>query len=409
MKILVIGSGGREHALVHTFHRQGHTIYCIPGNAGTEHLCVPHPPVDPYNFDLLITFVKEKQIDLTVVGPEDFLAKGIANAFEKKNLPLFGPRKEAAILESSKSWAKSFMQKYNIPTARFTLCKNQEEAFKSLYPNIVVKPSGLTGGKGVVCCQTVEQAKEAVRAISNDDIVLEEMLFGKEMSLLAFCDGSTIIPMIPAQDHKRLHNHDKGPNTGGMGAYAPVPFVTEKLMDDIKSTIIARTLRGLKSENLHYVGVIYFGLMLTKEGPKVLEYNCRFGDPETQAILPLLESDLAEIMLACCKDRLHDIHLEWKKQSSCCVVMASPGYPGNCQTGIEIGGLEHSSALVFHASTQKNSHGKVISAGGRVLGITGMGSSLHEAAQNAYQGIQGITFPTSHYRTDIASQGISND
>jgi phosphoribosylamine--glycine ligase len=365
--------------------------------------------VDPYNFGEVIAFVQENQIDLTVVGPEDFLAKGIANAFDEKKLPLFGPRKEAAILESSKAWAKSFMQKYNIPTAKFAVCKNQEQAMKSLYPNIVVKPSGLTGGKGVVCCQTVEQAKEAVKAISNDDIVLEEMLFGKEMSLLAFCDGSTIVPMIPAQDHKRLHNYDKGPNTGGMGAYAPVPFVTDSLMEVIRSTIIDRTLKGIKSENLHYVGVIYFGLMLTTEGPKVLEYNCRFGDPETQAILPLLDSDLAEIMLACWRGRLRDVPLRWKKQSSCCVVMASPGYPGQCQTGIEIHGLEHSPALVFHASTKKNNHGKVISSGGRVLGITGIGSSLQEAAQNAYQGIKGITFPTSHYRTDIASQGISND
>ena len=408
MKLLVIGSGGREHALVHTFHRQGHIVYCIPGNAGTQSICAAHPPLDPHDFSSLISFVRENSIDLTIVGPEDFLAKGIANAFLKENLLLFGPVKEASLLESSKAWAKSFMNKYNIPTARFKVCNTQSEALAAIHPNVVIKPSGLTAGKGVVCCNTVEEAKTAIHAICNDTIIVEEMLIGRELSLLAFSDGTSIVSMIPAQDHKRLYDCEKGPNTGGMGAYAPVPFVTDQMLQEIQTLVIDRTLEGLKQENIHYVGVIYFGLMLTKDGPKVLEYNCRFGDPETQAILPLLESDLAEIMLACCRGHLQTTPVLWKPQSSCCVVMASEGYPYACKTGLQLKGLEQSDAIIFHAATKKNADGQIVSSGGRVLGITGLGDTLQTAIQNAYRGVKTVVFPTSQYRTDIANQGTSH-
>ncbi len=408
MKILVIGSGGREHALVHTFHRQGHTVYCIPGNAGTQNLCAPHPNIDAHDFPQLIDFVKANSIELTVVGPEDFLAKGIANAFSDEKLPLFGPSREACILESSKAWAKTFMQKYGIPTARFKVCDTKSQALEEIQSNSVVKPSGLTGGKGVVCCKTLEEAKQAVAAIAEGPIIIEETLIGPELSLLCFCDGKTIVPMIPAQDHKRLHDHEQGPNTGGMGAYAPVPFATQEVLQEIQTSIVERTLNGLKKESIRYVGVLYFGLMLTPDGPKVLEYNCRFGDPETQAILPLLESDLAKIMLACCHGELNKCSICWKTHSSCCIVMASQGYPGTYQTGSLLGGLEQSEAIVFHAATEKNASGQVISSGGRVLGITGLGNTLQEAMQNAYRGVGAVVFPESHHRTDIAAQGIKD-
>lgn len=407
MKILVIGSGGREHALVHTFHRQGHVVYCVPGNAGTQNLCIPAPQLGPYDFSELISFVEANGIDLTVVGPEDFLAKGIADHFAAANLPLFGPTQEACQLESSKAYAKTFMQKHGIPTAKFTVCSSQDEALQTIREHSVVKPSSLSGGKGVVCCKTLQEAESAVKAISNDSIIIEETLIGKEISLLAFCDGKSIVPMIPAQDHKRLYDQEKGPNTGGMGAYAPVPFVTDQILAEIQTLIVERTLQGLKKEKIHYVGVLYFGLMLTPDGPKVLEYNCRFGDPETQALLPLIDSDLAEIMLACCKGRLEEQRLKWKSSSSCCVVIASPGYPGECQTGIELDGLEQTEAIIFHAATQKNATGQIVSSGGRVLGVTGIGNSIEEAMQRAYRGIEGVTFPSSQYRKDIAHQAIA--
>lgn len=424
MKVLVIGSGGREHALAHTFHRQGHTIHCLPGNGGTSMISKPLPEkwqgLNAYDFVKLAEFVKEQQIDLTVVGPEEFLSKGIANVFAQQHLPLFGPTKEAAYLETSKAWAKEFMAKYGIPTAKYAICRDLEEsrqALKYLFcdcDGVVIKPSGLTGGKGVVCCDNVYEA-EAILSKENyfcphTEIVLEEKLVGQEISLLAFCDGTTMVPMIPSQDHKRLLDHDEGPNTGGMGAYAPVPFVTEEMMNEINN-VVDSTLKALKKEQLQYVGILYFGLMMTKKGPNVLEFNCRFGDPETQALLPLLETDLASVMLACCRRELHMCKLEWKNLSSCCIVMASKGYPGTHTVGQEINVSKelNDNIIIFHAGTKCDDKGRIFSSGGRVLGVTGLGKTLHEAVEQAYKEIDSIDFSNSHYRKDIAYQGLKEE
>lgn len=432
MKVLVIGSGGREHALAHTFHRQGHAVCCLPGNGGTAEFCDPFSSredrFDLFKFDQLISYVKEQQIDLTVVGPEDFLTKGIANAFASSHLPLFGPSQEASLLEGSKAWAKKFMSKHRIPTARFAICSSEEEARQVIRLNfegwngVVIKPDGLTNGKGVTCCKTEKEAEAAIVEIMKEKrygaagatVVLEEHLSGKEISLLALCDGKMILPMIPSQDHKRLHDGDMGPNTGGMGAYAPVSFVTKSIMEQIQSLIVQRTQEGLEREHITYQGILYFGIMLTTGGPKILEYNCRFGDPETQALLPLLNSDLAHLMLACCSGNLRSKELLWKSQSACCVVMASEGYPYSVsQTQAtknnEILGLDRlkdqKDLLVFHAGTKKGNNGEILSAGGRVLGVTGIGNSLTEAVHQAYKGVDAIHFPGAQYRRDIAYQG----
>lgn len=428
MKILVIGSGGREHALVHTFVRQGHQVYCLPGNAGIQMISSPIAKewtnLDINDFSKLADFVKEFSVDLTVVGPELPLSNAIADYFVSQGLLLFGPEKNAARLESSKAWAKQFMAKYNIPTARFVVCRNSNEAkisaenFFSDWNGIVVKPNGLTGGKGVVCCSSLLDAKKAISESmdalqygnAGSEIVLEELLDGKELSVLAFSDGVNIFPMIPSQDHKRLYDNDEGPNTGGVGAYAPTPFATKALMDEITQSIIEPTRNGLQAEGIMYKGVLYFGLMLTKNGPKVLEYNCRFGDPETQAILPLLDSDLAQIMLNCCKGRLNQSDIRWKSLASCCVVMVSEGYPYAFSKGHEIYGLDQfkdcDDILIFHAGTERNEQGKIISHGGRVLGVTGIGHDLKNAISKAYQGMHKISFDGAYYRKDIARQAF---
>lgn len=304
MRILVLGSGGREHALTQTFSRQGHVVYCFPGNAGTQKIAKLLPSewnaLDVHDFAKLADLVKQLHIDLTVVGPEDLLSKGIANHFASQGLLLFGPTKEAAILETSKAWAKQFMAKHGVPTAKYKVCRTLEESMKALKtdfssPDLVIKPSGLTGGKGVVCCNSHQEAEAAIRAIMEDklygsagaEIVIEEKLIGPELSLLVFCDGSHFLPMITSQDHKRLHDNDEGPNTGGMGAYAPVPLADESLMKSIHRSILDKTLIGLKQERIHYTGVLYFGLMLTNDGPKVLEFNCRFGDPRNTSPIAL--------------------------------------------------------------------------------------------------------------------------
>lgn len=421
MRILVIGSGGREHALTHTFKRQGHSVYCLPGNAGTQEISEKLPEkwksLDVYDFERLTKFVKQEGIALTVVGPEEFLDKGIANVFAAHALPLFGPTKEVARLETSKAWAKNFMFRNNIPTARYFLCRHPEvskdklQSIFSTFKGVVIKPSGLTGGKGVVCCDSLEEAEavlyESQYLTPDSEFVIEEKLQGPEISLLAFCDGKTILPMIPSQDHKRLYDHETGPNTGGMGAFAPVPFMTESLTKDIH-TLVENTLKALKKEQIHYIGILYFGLMITQEGPKVLEFNCRFGDPETQALLPLLKTNLASVMLACCHGQLHTYHLEWEQQYCCCVVIASHGYPDQYPVGISINApaVFPSQRILFHAGTKRDGSGAIVSSGGRVLGVAGLGSTLNEAVQEAYQGVRSIEFSGGHYRTDIALQGL---
>lgn len=314
MKILVIGSGGREHALCHTFLRQGHEVIALPGNAGTHHLA-PRKKIDMDKLDEIADFAEKEQVDISVVGPEAFLAKGIKDIFSERGLILFGPRKNATRLESSKCFAKQFMERHDIPTAPFEICRTATEALNIIethfdkWKGVVLKPDGLTAGKGVMVCKTLDTAKEAVSVLfeqkrygsASDIVVIEQLLQGPECSLLAFCDGNIMVPMIPSQDHKRLLENDAGPNTGGVGAYAPVPFVTDEMMQTITDKIMTPTNLGLQSEGIVYRGILYFGIMLTQDGPKVLEYNCRFGDPEAQVVLPLLKSDLAEIMLACCK------------------------------------------------------------------------------------------------------------
>lgn len=428
MKILVLGSGGREHAIVHTLHRQGHSVYCLPGNGGTEGLCEKNFPkgdaFDVENFSQIASFVEKAGIDLTVVGPEDLLEKGIGDFFAARNLPLFGPNKSAAQIESSKVWAKRFMTRHNIPTANYVICTDSKEAVHSLkecfkrWKGVVIKPSGLTGGKGVVCCKSFSEGRDAIAKIMEDrqfgaagqEIVLEEMLIGEEVSLLAFCDGKIAVPMPPSQDHKRLFDNDLGPNTGGLGSYAPYPFFTSSDMDALQATILSPTIKGLQQENIFYKGVLYAGLMMTKEGPKVLEYNCRFGDPETQVLLPLLDSDLSKIMLACQQGRLNPSEVRWKKQSACCVVMASGGYPHAYNIGTEIFGLnllsKEPDIFVFHAGTCLHEQGRFETSGGRVLGITGVSHTLQEAVAKAYEGVEKVRFHSAHFRKDIARKAL---
>ncbi len=424
MKILVLGNGGREHALVHAFKQHGHVVYCLPGNAGTTLLCQPTPhQVNVRDFTTLAAFAKAYAIDLTVVGQEQFLADGLADFFAAEGLTLFGPKRQAAQMESSKVWAKAFMTRHEIPTASHVACFSYDEAADALsrlshWDGIVVKCGGLTGGKGVTVCSTSEEALDTIHKFMRENryglaghaIVLEERLEGREISLLAFADGKRMIPMVPSQDHKRLYDEDRGPNTGGIGAYAPVSFVTGKIMHQIKDEIIDRTQAGLDKEGIAYQGVIYFGLMLTKTGPKLLEYNCRFGDPEAQVVLPLLKSDPAEIMLACTQGKLEAKEIAWTMQSACCVVMASGGYPENFQTGYEIKGLDQiknaSRCRVFHAGTAFDAEGKFVTAGGRVLGITGIADNLETAAAIAYENVGKILFNDAHFRSDIAAQAL---
>lgn len=420
MKILITGSGGREHAIAHCLYQQGHCIYCVPGNLGTEEFSEPlSETLDPYNFPHLIDFVKKNRIDLVIAGPEAFLVQGMGNAFTKAGIPFFGPSSQGALLESSKAWAKQFMRKYGIPTARFVVFKTKKEALESFkvyfdqWKALVVKSSGLAGGKGVSCCLTEQEARQAIEGKDADEeIVFEKLLQGREVSLLAFCDGKTIVPMLPCQDHKRIYDGDKGANTGGMGAYAPVTFITQHEMQLIQELIVERTQEGLNKEGIDYRGVLYFGLMLTSEGPMLLEYNCRFGDPEAQVILPLLDSDLGELMRACTEGTLSSQKIAWKPKASCCVVMSSGGYPGDYQTGEAILGLDQaknlSDTLVFHAGTGKNAKGEVMTTGGRVLGVTGLGDTLNEAIQRAYRGVKSIKFLNAHYRHDIAYQSKIN-
>ncbi len=421
MKILVIGSGGREHALCHTFLRQGHEVIALPGNAGTQHLA-PSEKIDMDKLDKIADFAEKEQIDMTVVGPEAYLAKGIKDIFSERGLILFGPRKNATKLESSKCFAKQFMKRHGIPTAPFEICRTSAEALTIIethfdkWRGVVLKPDGLTAGKGVMVCKTLETAKEAVSILFEqkrygsacDMVVIEQLLQGPECSLLAFCDGNIMAAMIPSQDHKRLLENDAGPNTGGVGAYAPVPFMKDEMMLEITDKIMTPTNLGLKSEGIVYQGILYFGIMLTKDGPKVLEYNCRFGDPEAQVVLPLLKSDLAEIMLACCKGGLDAFDIEWNEGAACVVVMCSGGYPHAYQTGYTIENIEdfnnHDSIFLYHSGTRIDDNGDIITAGGRVLGVAGVGRTIRDAVENAYRGVVRISFTDAHYRRDIAGQ-----
>ncbi len=421
MKVLVLGSGGREHALTHSFLQHGHTAWCFPGNPGTDQVAPLPASTEGLKLEAnaIADFAAGLDVDLVVIGPEALLAQGFADVLTERGLNVFGPSKEAARLETSKAWSKDFMRRYHLPTADYALCQSKDEAlaavqrFADADERVVIKPSGLTAGKGVQCCESLEEAKTALREImdgrygrATDSIVIEEMLQGPEISVLALCDGKQMHAMLPAQDHKRLKDDGLGPNTGGMGAYAPVPFVDKQLMQLIEDTIVAPTQRALDAEGVIYKGILYFGLMLTEQGFKILEFNCRFGDPEAQAVLPLLESDLAQHMLQCCKGKLVD-PIRWRPQSACCVVLASKGYPSNPRTGDVIEGLEtlegYHDLAVFHAGTSVDSKGRVCTAGGRVLGVTGIGDNLDDAIAAAYAAVRKISFPGMQLREDIGS------
>ncbi|MCR4423904.1 MAG: phosphoribosylamine--glycine ligase [candidate division WOR-3 bacterium] len=418
MRVLVIGSGGREHALVWAFSRSGHNVYCAPGNAGISRLA-ECADIDPLNINSLAQFARKQKIDLTVVGPEAPLVAGLADEFEKKGLKVFGPNKTAAQLEGDKAFTKNLLAKYNIPTARFAVFEDYNQAAKFIssqrFP-IVVKATGLAAGKGVVVANSVEQAlttlnsfmKEGKLGEAGKQVVIEEFLEGEEASIIALCDGAHLHFFVPSQDHKRLLDGDAGPNTGGMGAYAPVPVVTREIFNRVVNEIFNPLLLALKKEGIDYRGAIYAGLMLTPEGPKVLEFNCRFGDPETQVIVPLFEGDLAELCLECALGNLKEqASPEWGKRWALCVVAASQGYPGNYEKGLPISGKleEGEQTIVFHAGT-KMVDDRIVTNGGRVLAVTGLGSTLSEARDRAYYGLGLIHFSGMHYRRDIGEKGL---
>ncbi len=413
MKVLVVGSGAREHAIIWKLLQSPKVSYicCAPGNGGIRQMaeCVN---IKADDVEGLCRFAKNNKIDLTVVGPELPLSLGIVDYFQSRGLRIFGPAQNAALLESSKAFAKDLMQKYDIPTARY---KTYEDAAlarmdaESFGLPVVIKADGLAAGKGVIIAGTKEEAVKAIDDIMMDKhfgdagnkVVIEEFLQGKEASILAFVDGKTALPMVSAQDYKRVFDNDKGLNTGGMGAISPAPHYDDKTAAIAMEKIIIPTVEAMNKEGRPYRGVLYFGLMITENGPKVIEYNCRFGDPETEAVLLRLESDLAEIMEAVIEERLHEIDVEWNDDAAVCVVMASGGYPENYEKGHEIKGLTAAEeGIIFHAGT-KYADGKVVTDGGRVLVFSALGSSLDEAREVAYRDMGKVSFTGCHYRKDI--------
>ena len=416
MKVLVIGGGGREHAIIWKLAQSKNVskIYCAPGNGGIADLaeCVP---IDVMDFEKLTKFAKENNIDLTVVAPDDPLAAGAVDAFEANGLRAFGPNKAAAIIEGSKSFSKDLMKKYNIPTADYEVFENSTDAINYIKANnkfpVVVKADGLALGKGVIIAKTFEEAENAVHDILDDKIfgsagakvVVEDFLTGPEISVLAFTDGKTMKPMVSAQDHKRAFDNDEGPNTGGMGTFSPSRVYTDEVAEECMEKIFIPTMNAMNAENRTFKGVLYFGLMKTVDGVKVIEYNCRFGDPETQVVLPRLKSDLCEIFNAVIDQRLDEIDIEWNDDACVCVVMASGGYPKNYEKGYKIDGIKQAEslgALVFHAGT-KRSDNDILTNGGRVLGVTALGDNLEDAIQKAYKNVDLVNFENAHFRKDI--------
>lgn len=416
MKVMVVGGGGREHTLVWKIKQSPlvKEIYCAPGNAGIERIavCINIPAED---IEALAEFALNEKIDLTVVGPEAPLTLGIVDEFEKRGLKVFGPSKKAAEIEGSKVFAKELMERYGIPTAHYRVFNDPIEAgeyIKDKGAPVVVKADGLAAGKGVIVALSEDEALDGVKRImkdrefgrAGDRIVVEEYLEGPEVSILAFTDGNTVIPMVSAQDHKRVYDNDRGPNTGGMGAFAPSPVYTPDIARVVEKEILKKTIDAMKRENRPYKGVLYAGLMITSKGPKVLEFNCRFGDPETQAVLPLLESDLVPVMQAVIDSRLDEAEIRWKDKKAVCVIMASGGYPRKYEKGFKITGIEEAEKIegitVFHAGTAKEGD-SIVTAGGRVLGVTALGDNLDSAARLAYKGVEKISFKGAHYRKDI--------
>ncbi len=423
MKVFVVGSGGREHALVWKLSRspQIKQLWCAPGNAGTAQLA-QNVAIAPEAIEDLFQFASFNQIDLTLVGPEAPLVAGIVDRFEEAHQPIVGPSRQAALLEGSKVFAKNFMKRRGIPTAAYEVFDQPEQAETALRNNtfgypVVLKADGLAAGKGVVICQDLEESLQAIHAImrqrqfgaSGDRLVAEEFLEGKEASFMVFSDGKNVIPMIPSRDYKAIYEGDRGPNTGGMGAYSVDEILSESLYREIFERIICPTVEGMSTEGRPFRGVLYAGLMLTQQGPQVLEFNVRFGDPETQVVLPHMESDLLDPLLGIAHGNLLDITVDWNRNATVCVVIASGGYPAIYKKGGEITGLDMASevkdTVVFHAGTILRD-GKVLTSGGRVLGVTSRAPSLEDAIIQAYEGVNKIHFEGMYYRRDIASKGL---
>lgn len=419
MKVLVIGSGGREHALLWKLSQSPSVtdVYVVPGNDGMSDVASLIPIKG--NEDI-IDFARLMQVDLTVAGPETVLTEGLADEFEKRGMAFFGPSKAAARIEGSKGFAKALMKKYGIPTAAYETFDDEEKAIAYLKANdtypIVIKADGLASGKGVIIAQSEEEAIDTVKDMleghtfsgAGRSVVIEEFMEGEEASMLCFCDGTNVVPMISAQDHKRIFDFDKGPNTGGMGAYAPAPVMTKEMCEEVNVRILRPIVAAMKKEGYPFKGCLYAGLMITSEGPKVVEFNCRFGDPETEAVLPLFDGDLARVMLDCIHGTLSDEAVVWKKACAVDVVLASEGYPASHSSGEVISGIEDAQkagCLVFHAGTVKK-NGQYVVNGGRVLNVVALADTLAEAKAKAYEGVSRISWRGMQYRHDIADKGL---
>ena len=419
MKVLVIGSGGREHALLWKLSQSPSVtdVYVVPGNDGMSDVASLIPIKG--NEDI-IDFARLMQVDLTVAGPETVLTEGLADEFEKRGMAFFGPSKAAARIEGSKGFAKALMKKYGIPTAAYETFDDEEKAIAYLKANdtypIVIKADGLASGKGVIIAQSEEEAIDTVKDMleghtfsgAGRSVVIEEFMEGEEASMLCFCDGTNVVPMISAQDHKRIFDFDKGPNTGGMGAYAPAPVMTKEMCEEVNVRILRPIVAAMKKEGYPFKGCLYAGLMITSEGPKVVEFNCRFGDPETEAVLPLFDGDLARVMFDCVHGTLSDEAVVWKKACAVDVVLASEGYPASHSSGEVISGIEDAKkagCLVFHAGTVKK-NGEYVVNGGRVLNVVALADTLAEAKAKAYEGVSRISWRGMQYRHDIADKGL---
>lgn len=416
MKVLIVGSGGREHAIAVSVAKSSQVdkIYCAPGNAGIAFVaeCVD---IAAMEFEKLADFAEEKQIDLTIVGMDDPLVGGIVDVFEERGLRVFGPRKNAAIIEGSKAFSKDLMKKYHIPTAAYENFTDADAALKYLETApmpIVLKADGLALGKGVLICNTLQEAKDGVKTLMLDkqfgdagnEIVIEEFMTGPEVSVLCYCDGTHIKPMTSAQDHKRAKDGDEGLNTGGMGAFSPSPFYTDEVKKFCEEKVYQPTMDAMKAERRDFVGILFVGLMLTKDGPKVLEYNARFGDPEAQVVLPRMKNDIIDVVNACIDGKLDEVDLQFEDNAAVCVVLASDGYPEHYEKGKVITGFENFDGkdgyYVFHAGTKKTEKG-IVTNGGRVLGVTAKGANLKEARANAYEATKLISFENKYMRHDI--------
>jgi phosphoribosylamine--glycine ligase len=421
MKVLVVGGGGREHALVWKIAQSPKVskVYCAPGNAGISQQATI-VPIKANDLKGLLEFAYKEKINLTVVGPEEPLTKGIVDLFKSKGLPIFGPSQKAAEIEGSKAFAKEMMKKYHIPTAAYEIFEDRTEAIKYIHRHdapIVVKADGLAAGKGVLICKTVEEAIQSVEKImvekifgeAGNRVVIEECLMGEEASFIAFTDGKTILPMASSQDHKPIFDGDKGPNTGGMGAYSPAPVVTDWIHERIMEEILKPIINGMAKEDRPYKGVLYAGIMICDGIPKVLEFNARFGDPETQPVLMRTKGDIVPILEACMRGNLSQYEIEWENRPSVCVVMASRGYPGDYEKGKVIEGLDEISQMedvfVFHAGTAFKDE-QMVTNGGRVLGVTGLGKDIPKAIERTYQAVKKISWDGVHYRTDIGQKAL---